>query len=136
MTDQRGDGALALALERLTRISIDQAQSPYDRFDWPTSLSEDEWWMSQDLLSVHGTKLAEGFDELQLKRLGKWESIHFYSLNIHGIRELLGVVMNRIHTAGFEASSFHRFIAEENEHMWFSRSSANATARISIRTNP
>ncbi len=121
MTDQRGDEALTLALERLTRISIDQAQSPYDRFDWPTELSEDEWWMSQDLLSVHATRLAEGLDERQRKQIGKWESIHFYSLNIHGIRELLGAVMDRIHTAGFENSSefFHRFIAEENEHMWF-----------------
>jgi len=121
MTDQRGDEALILALERLTRISIDHAQSPYDRFDWPAELSDDEWWMSQDLLSVHATKLADGLDETQRKRLGKWESIHFYSLNIHGIRELLGAVMDRIHTAGFETSSefFHRFIAEENEHMWF-----------------
>ena len=121
MTDQRGDEALTLALDRLTRISIDQAQSPYDRFDWPAELSEDEWWMSEDLLSVHATKLAEGLDEPQRKRLGKWESIHFYSLNVHGIRELLGAVVHRIHIAGFEASSefFHRFIAEENEHMWF-----------------
>jgi hypothetical protein len=121
MTDQRGDEALTLALERLTRLSIDQAQSPYGRFDWPTVLSEDEWWMSEDLLSVHATKLAEGLDDRQRKQLGKWESIHFYSLNIHGIRELLSAVMDRIHTAGFEASSefFHRFIAEENEHMWF-----------------
>ncbi len=121
MTDQHDDQGLMLALERLTKISIAKAQSPYDRFDWPTELSEDAWWMSDNLLSVHATKLADGLDEPQRKRLGKWESIHFYSLNIHGIRELLSAVVHRIHTPGFEPSSefFHRFIAEENEHMWF-----------------
>ena len=121
MTDQHDDQALALALERLTNISIAEAQSPYARFDWPTELSEDAWWMSENLLSVHATRLAESLDESQRKRLGKWESIHFYSLNVHGIRELLSAVVHRIHAPGFEAPSefFHRFIAEENEHMWF-----------------
>jgi hypothetical protein len=40
---------------------------------------------------------------------------------VHGIRELLVEVVNRIHTKGFETPSefFHHFIGEENEHMWF-----------------
>jgi hypothetical protein len=121
MTDHRENQAVLRTLDRLTKISIEEAQSPYDRFDWPAELSEDAWWMSDDLLSVHATKAAEDLDEAQLKRLSKWESIHFYSLNVHGIRELLMAVVHRIHAPGFEyASEFlHRFIAEENEHMWF-----------------
>ena len=53
--------------------------------------------------------------------LSKWESIHFYSLNVHGIRDLLLEVVRRVHTPGFETESefFHHFIGEENEHMWF-----------------
>jgi hypothetical protein len=53
--------------------------------------------------------------------LSKWESINFYSLNIHGIRELLLEVTKRIHSPGFELTSpyFHHFLGEENEHMWF-----------------
>jgi hypothetical protein len=53
--------------------------------------------------------------------LSKWESIHFYSLNVHGIRELLLEVIKRVHTPGFEEESefFHHFVGEENEHMWF-----------------
>jgi hypothetical protein len=121
MRDRHDGQALTLALERLTKKSIAHAEAPYARFDWPTELSEDAWWMSDDLLSVHATRLAQCLDESQRKRLGKWESIHFYSLNIHGIRELLSAVVHRIHAPGFESSSefFHRFIAEENEHMWF-----------------
>jgi len=121
MLEQHDDQALARSLERLTQISIEQAESPYFRFDWPDTISEDISWMSDDLMSVHGTKAAESLDEAQKKRLGKWESIHFYSLNVHGIRELLGSIVHRIHAPGFEAPSefFHRFIAEENEHMWF-----------------
>jgi hypothetical protein len=42
-------------------------------------------------------------------------------MNVHGIRELLTEVVDRIHTRGFEEASafFHHFIGEENEHMWF-----------------
>jgi hypothetical protein len=42
-------------------------------------------------------------------------------LNIHGIRELIAEVVNRIHTPGHEKVSpfFHHFLGEENEHMWY-----------------
>lgn len=54
-------------------------------------------------------------------RLSRWEAVNFFSLNIHGIRELLIEVTRRIHTTGFELPSefFHRFLGEENGHMWF-----------------
>jgi hypothetical protein len=53
--------------------------------------------------------------------LSKWECTNFFSLNIHGIRELLMEVTRRIHAPGFEVPSefFHRFLGEENGHMWF-----------------
>jgi hypothetical protein len=77
--------------------------------------------MSPELMSVHGTKAGDSLDERQLWALSKWESINFYSLNVHGIRELLIEMISRIHTKGFEVPSeyFHHVIGEENEHMWF-----------------
>lgn len=47
--------------------------------------------------------------------------MNFFSLNVHGIRELLSEVVLRIHTKTYaDASEFlHHFIGEENEHMWF-----------------
>ncbi|WBP85093.1 diiron oxygenase [Kitasatospora cathayae] len=108
-------------LDRLTQKAIDDYYNPYQRFDWPEHLDEDQWWMSPELISPVGTAQLDQLDEATRKRLSKWESINFYSLNVHGIRELLIEVVNRIHMPGFEVPSdfFHHFIGEENEHMWF-----------------
>ncbi|MDH6129553.1 diiron oxygenase [Kitasatospora sp. GP82] len=108
-------------LDRLSQKSVEDYYNPYQSFDWADSLPEDRYWMSPDLVSVHGSALYDELDEDTLKRLSKWESINFYSLNVHGIRELIIEVMDRIHTPGFEVPSdfFHHFIGEENEHMWF-----------------
>ena len=108
-------------LERLGEKSAEDYYNPYRTFTWADSLPEDAYWMSPDLLTVHGTAVADELDERQLMQLSKWESINFYSLNVHGIRELLIEVVQRVHRSGFEAPSefFHHFIGEENEHMWF-----------------
>ncbi|MFF2806302.1 diiron oxygenase [Streptomyces sp. NPDC058000] len=108
-------------LARLSEKSVEDYYNPYQQFDWPERLDEDRLWMSPELLTVHGTRHADELGEDTLRRLSKWESVSFYSLNVHGIRELLIEVVGRIHTPGFEVPSdfFHHFIGEENEHMWF-----------------
>jgi len=108
-------------LDHLVADATAHHYSPYTRFDWVDELAEQQWWMTPGLLSVAGTRHARELDEKQLMRLSKWEVINFFSLNIHGIRELLIEVTRRIHTPGFELPSefFHRFLGEENGHMWF-----------------
>lgn len=109
------------ALARLSQLSVDNYYNPYRKFSWPATLPDDMWWMTPELMTIHDSGLAEDFDQDQLFRLSRYESINFYSLNVHGIRELIVEVIKRIHTRGFESSSefFHHFIGEENEHMWF-----------------
>jgi hypothetical protein len=108
-------------LDRLGRMSVEDYYNPYRMFEWPPSLPTDRLWMSRELLSVYGTPKIDELDDEQLRRLAVWESVNFYSLNVHGIRELLTEVINRVHMPGFEVPSdfFHHFIGEENEHMWF-----------------
>lgn len=108
-------------LDRLEEKSVEDYYNPYRMFQWPESLPEDAYWMSEDLITPHGTELVEELGPEAMRRLSKWESVNFYSLNVHGIRELLTEVVNRIHMPGFEVPSdfFHHFIGEENEHMWF-----------------
>lgn len=108
-------------LARLSSKSIEDYYNPYQTFDWPDQLDENRMWMSPELLTPYGTDLYDELGEETLHRLSKWESINFYSLNVHGIRELLIEVVGRIHMPGFEVPSdfFHHFIGEENEHMWF-----------------
>jgi hypothetical protein len=107
-------------LRRICDLSIDTYYNPYKTFQWPDTLPEKQWWMSRELMTTYGTDFEEVPAE-QLMSLSKWESIHFYSLNVHGIRELLLEVVKRVHTPGFELESefFHHFLGEENEHMWF-----------------
>jgi hypothetical protein len=102
-------------------MSIEDYYNPYRMFEWPDELPADMWWMSPTLTTTYGTDVAEELTQEQLRALSRCESINFYSLNIHGIRELLIEVTKRIHTAEFAIPSkfFHHFIGEENEHMWF-----------------
>jgi hypothetical protein len=108
-------------LDRICNISVETYYNPHEMFNWPDSLSDDQWWMSPELMSVAGTEYEGRLDEQQLKALSKWESIHFYSMNVHGIRELLIDVVKRVQMPNFELESeyFHHFIGEENDHLWF-----------------
>lgn len=108
-------------LGRLGRKSVEDYYNPYRMFDWADSLPEDTYWMTPELISAHSTDVADEIGEDGMKRLSRWESVNFYSLNVHGIRELIIEVVRRIHMPGFEVPSdfFHHFIGEENEHMWF-----------------
>lgn len=108
-------------LARLGEKSADDYYNPYRTFTWAPELPEDQYWMTPELVSAYGTQAGADMTEEQLKRLSRWESVNFYSLNVHGIRELLIEVVKRIHMSGFEIPSefFHHFIGEENEHMWF-----------------
>jgi hypothetical protein len=107
--------------QRLIDLSVDAYYNPYKTFVWPDELPGGQYWMSPELLSLHGTPWMEQLSEERLHELAKWEIVNFLSLSAHGIRELLLHVLQCIHTPGFEDTSeyFHHFVGEENEHMWF-----------------
>jgi hypothetical protein len=108
-------------LDRLGRMSIEDYYNPYRTFEWPQYIPADRPWMTRELLSVYGTRAEAALKGDDLVKLSVYESLNFYSLNVHGIRELITEVINRVHLPGFEVPSefFHHFVGEENEHMWF-----------------
>lgn len=108
-------------LDRLVDMSERDYYNPYRLFEWPDALPEGCYWMTPELMVEHGTEVGSSLTERQLHAISKWQSINFYSLNVHGIRELLHEIVARIHTPGFAVPSayFHHIIGEENEHMWF-----------------
>lgn len=110
-----------LELNRLENMSESGYYNPYTLFDWPEKLESDRPWMSEDLVSLAGTEMWDELTREQQLELTRYEAINFFSLNVHGIRELLSEVVLRIHTRIYhDASEFlHHFIGEENEHMWF-----------------
>ncbi|MFD0689917.1 diiron oxygenase [Actinomadura fibrosa] len=117
----RGDRRFQDVLGRLVEMSERDYYNPYRLFDWPDSLPDDAYWMTPELMAEHGTDVWDELPEPRRRALSKWQSINFYSLNVHGIRELLHEIVARIHTADFDVPSeyFHHIIGEENEHMWF-----------------
>jgi hypothetical protein len=117
----REDGPFKEVLGRLVEMSERDYYNPYRLFDWPGSLPGDAYWMTPELMVEHGTAVWDELSETERRAVSKWQSINFYSLNVHGIRELLHEIVARIHTADFDVPSeyFHHLIGEENEHMWF-----------------
>ncbi|MEV8528868.1 diiron oxygenase [Streptomyces sp. NPDC052000] len=112
---------VVLDLGRLENLAESGYYNPYSMFEWPDSIEPDLPWMSESLTTLAGTEMWDELTREQQLALTKYEAINFFSLNIHGIRELLSDVVMRIHERTYaDVSEFlHHFIGEENEHMWF-----------------
>ncbi len=106
---------------KLSVISRKNSYDPYELFEWPDSLATTDYWMAPELMTCYGTSVWNEFTEQQRLTLSHWESVNFFSLNVHLIRELIGEVADRIYETRFPGLSdfLHDFISEENKHMWF-----------------
>jgi len=118
--------------KKISEKSLAGYYNPYTKFDWVDQIDVDNLWVDEELLSVFGTPYLTELSPAQLISLSKWESINFYSLNIHGIKELINEMVNRIHHPRYKSISqfLHHFIGEENEHMWFFAEFCNRYGRI------
>ncbi|MEU6757706.1 diiron oxygenase [Streptomyces sp. NPDC005409] len=112
---------VVLELDRLENMAESGYYNPYTMFDWPDAIEPDMPWMSENLTTLAGTPMWDELTREQQIALTRYEAINFFSLNIHGIRELMSEVVMRIHDKTYaDVSEFlHHFIGEENEHMWF-----------------
>ena len=50
-------------LGRLCRISASESGAPRAAWEWPARIGADEWCMSPELLSLHGTPFYDALDE-------------------------------------------------------------------------
>ena len=106
---------------RLCRISEAHFIDPFSRLEWPESLERDQWFMSPELLSLHGTRHFDALDEGQRQNLSFFELINFFSINIHGERMLIEGLAKRLYRKNTETVSpyLHHFLDEENKHMFY-----------------
>jgi hypothetical protein len=108
-------------VERLGNLSIERAWSPYTGFDWPETLDpEAEYYMTPELMSLHGTESYESLSEVQRKRLSFHEINNLFSFVLLGERAVIGgmtEVMYRKDTMGPITDYMHHFVDEENRHM-------------------
>src|SRR6185437_3069448 len=86
---------ILLELDRLEQLAESGYYNPYTMFDWPEAIEPDKPWMSESLTTLAGTPMWDELTREQQIALTKYEAINFFSLNIHGIRELLSEVVLR-----------------------------------------
>jgi len=107
--------------ERLCRISQEHFIDPFSRLEWPESLEREQWFMTPELISLHGTEHYDALDENQQQILSFFELINFFSINIHGERMLIEGLAKRLYRKHTETVSpyLHHFLDEENKHMFY-----------------
>ena len=111
--------AMRQVVEKLCQASRMQYGNPYEAVAWPEAVGPDDWCMSPELVSLHGTEVFERLSEREQKRLAFFETVNFFSLNIHGEKPLVEGLAHRLYAAGVEPLSeyLHHFLDEENKHM-------------------
>ena len=111
-------------LERLTRLSQAHLKSADGDLAWPETLPDNKWFMPPELLSLYGTPVFDALDEATQRTLSFYETINFFSINVHGERHLIrGLTQQMYARCSPEVSDYlHHFIEEESRHMrWFAR---------------
>jgi hypothetical protein len=109
-------------IPKLCAISRREAIDPHLAFDWPEALDKTQWFMSPELVTLHGTDLWETLREEERKVLSFYELTNFFSLVLAGERLLLQRMARLLqHPTYAEVTPYlHHFIDEENKHMvWF-----------------
>ena len=111
--------ALGGTVERLSELSEDRYQNPYEMVEWPAAVDpEADWFSSPELLSLRGTEAYDALDEAGRKRLAFHEAANFFSLNIHGEKSLMQGLAARLYRKDLidVARYLHHFLDEENKH--------------------
>lgn len=108
-------------VDRLCEISRNVFLNPHTALEWPETIRDDEWCMSQELVSIYGTPAWEALNEAQRCRLAFFEAVNFFSLNINGEKALLEGLAKRLYSRERPELSpyIHHFVDEENKHMLY-----------------
>jgi hypothetical protein len=111
--------ALTALSGKLCEASQKQYLNPYTAMAWPEALAKDVWCFSPEWISLYGSPTWEGLPETAQKQLSFWETVNFFSLNIHGEKTLLAGLAKRLYRQDFAelAPYLHHFLDEENKHM-------------------
>ena len=117
---------LSSIVDRLCAISEKACVAPHEAIEWPASVGPDEWCMSPELVSLHGTPAFAAMSEPLQKRLAFFETVNFFSLNINGEKSLIEGLARRLYpprgksVTGVDLSPYiHHFLDEENKHMFY-----------------
>jgi|SRR5271168_449164 len=105
--------------QRLSEASNRDAGNLADVLTWPETLSQVQWFMSPELISIFGHESFADLTHEQRKILSFFECVNLFSLNIHGERMLIEGIARRLYkeSSADIAPYLHHFLDEENKHM-------------------
>lgn len=105
--------------KRLCEVSEKSYLNPYTYITWQESMPKEQWFMSPELISIYGTSEYDKLDLKQKQILSFYESVNFFSLNIHGEKSLVEGIAHRLYSKELKdlAPYLHHFLDEENKHM-------------------
>ncbi len=105
----------------LTAQSIKGFYNPFTHIKFPETLDRRNWFTSPELISIYGSSEWEALSEEQRQTLSFFETVNFFSLNVHGEKSLLEGLSRRLYDNNDAdvTDYIHHFIDEENKHMYF-----------------
>jgi hypothetical protein len=91
---------------------------PFAFDSWPRWVDRRQWFTSETLVSLNGTKAWDGLDQEQRQLVSFWDAVAFFSINIHGEGQLMQGIASRLHTPAHQTVSpyLHHMLDEENKH--------------------
>ena len=108
------------AMQKLSHASVRNFNNPA-ALNWPERVDRDDWQFTPELISLSPTPIWQQLDETTRKRLGFFEAINFFSLNIHGEKYLISEVSRRLYRDDdlYLNQYLLHFIEEESKHMMY-----------------
>ena len=110
---------------RLSGLSVENYKNPYVHVVWPETLPDEDWYFREDLISIVDQPEYQALSVAQRKRLSFYEQVNFFSLNVHGERELMKQAIDRLYRHDLQgpvSEYLHHFIEEESHHsFWFAK---------------
>ncbi len=107
--------------KKLTAQSIKGFYNPFSHIQFPEALDKYQWHISPETISIFGTPAWETLSEEKQKLLSFYETVNFFSLNVHGEKSLLEGLTRKLYDSDNPdvTDYIHHFIDEENKHMYF-----------------
>lgn len=107
------------AIENLLKASVNRRLNPFDDLPWEHTPSKDQFWLSPELISIHGQPEYEALTTAQRLHLSQLEFCLLCSVSASGEKEVVANMVRRMLKARYAPFRryFHFFVEEENNHI-------------------
>lgn len=107
-------------IELLLKMSVEKKLNPIKDLPWKNAPSTDQFWMTENLISIYGTPEYNALSIENKKRLSQLEFCLVCSVSSSGEKEVIANMATRMLKANYKdyRKYFYHFIEEENNHIY------------------